>query len=91
VKELVQLQSSLLRNAVAAVKPGGRLIYSVCSLARSETDQVAEQFERAFPALVPELISNPLSTKAPEATRLRFYPQDWGGNGMFVAAWRRTT
>jgi 16S rRNA (cytosine967-C5)-methyltransferase len=37
-------QVKMLRNAAAAVKPGGRLIYSTCSSEPEENDQVVEAF-----------------------------------------------
>jgi 16S rRNA (cytosine967-C5)-methyltransferase len=37
VRELTAVQSALLGNAARSVKPGGRLVYSVCTLTRSET------------------------------------------------------
>lgn len=37
LKELSELQKRLMVHAAAAVKPGGKLVYSVCSLAQSET------------------------------------------------------
>jgi 16S rRNA (cytosine967-C5)-methyltransferase len=37
-------QVTMLRNAAAAVKPGGRLIYSTCSSEPEENDEVIEEF-----------------------------------------------
>src|SRR5205814_8236813 len=47
VHELSAVQKDLLLYAAAAVKPGGKLIYSVCTLARAETTEVAAGFETA--------------------------------------------
>ena len=44
VAELKDLQTRLIRHAMPALKPGGRLIYSVCTLTRSETAGVIENF-----------------------------------------------
>ena len=41
---LKDLQVSILRAAVAALAPGGRLVYSTCSLEAEECAQVVEQF-----------------------------------------------
>ena len=89
VRELAEVQKRLLSNVALAVKPGGRLIYSVCTLARSETSAVAEQFFVSHPefALLP--LANPFQPLATVAPQLWLWPQDTGGNGMFVAAWRR--
>ena len=45
VAELTAVQGALLGNAARSVKPGGRLVYSVCTLTRSETTVVADRFE----------------------------------------------
>jgi 16S rRNA (cytosine967-C5)-methyltransferase len=37
-------QVAMLRNAAAALKPGGRLIYSTCSSEPEENDEVVEEF-----------------------------------------------
>ena len=38
IEELVQLQRSILKNAVTYVKKGGTLIYSTCTIAKEEND-----------------------------------------------------
>ena len=89
VQELATLQEQLLVRAAGAVKPGGRLVYSVCTLARSETTNVVERFEAHFPEFEPVAGPNPLDPKAPPRARFSLAPQDFGGNGMFVAVWKR--
>ncbi|HLH56479.1 MAG TPA: RsmB/NOP family class I SAM-dependent RNA methyltransferase, partial [Verrucomicrobiae bacterium] len=90
LKELSQLQLRLLKHAASALKPGGKLVYSVCSLARSESLEVIEAFSGGTPDLCPLKFRNPLTPQANEDSQLWLYPQDFGGNGMFVACWRRT-
>jgi len=41
--ELPQRQLAILRSALAQVAPGGRLIYSTCSLEKEENENVVEQ------------------------------------------------
>ena len=45
--ELPRLQHKLLAEAAAMVRPGGRLVYSTCSLQREENSGVIETFLRA--------------------------------------------
>jgi 16S rRNA (cytosine967-C5)-methyltransferase len=88
VRELAAVQRALLGHAAASVKAGGRLVYSVCTLTRSETAAVADGFEAAHPDFEPA----PLPIAADPGTgsaRLLLNPQDVDANGMFIAAWRR--
>lgn len=41
IAEMVELQTALLGRAAGWLKPGGRLVYSVCSLEREEGEEVA--------------------------------------------------
>ena len=92
VQELAAVQKRLLAHAAPAVKPGGKLIYSVCTLTRAETSEVVDDFNARFvaefePLELPGLPANQsLLTPAPAIT---IWPQDLGGNGMFIAGWRR--
>jgi 16S rRNA (cytosine967-C5)-methyltransferase len=89
VVELAAVQERLLGLVAANIKPGGRLVYSVCTLTRSETVGVADDFDKAFPDFEPLGVADPFKPEAPAKPRLTFWPQDFGGNGMFVAVWRR--
>ncbi len=89
VTELAALQSNLLAHASVGVKPGGRLIYSVCTMTRAETTDVANAFENRFPEFKPEAFTDPLERGAKPVTRLQYWPQQCGGTGMFVACWTR--
>jgi 16S rRNA (cytosine967-C5)-methyltransferase len=53
VDELVVLQRDLLDAAAELVRPGGRLVYSVCTMTRAETVDVDEWLHTARPDLVP--------------------------------------
>ena len=95
IGELAAVQVELLRNAAGAVKPGGRLIYAVCTLCRSETHGVVRAFAASDEGrgFEPATLSVPWrpggSAAAMTADPVWIWPQDLGGNGMFVAAWRR--
>jgi 16S rRNA (cytosine967-C5)-methyltransferase len=89
IEELRDLQLRLLVNCSLALKPGGKLVYSVCSLTRTETTEVVKAFERSRPDFGPLVMENPLALDAPPSDRLMLWPQDFGGNGMFIKAWVR--
>lgn len=93
VLELAAAQQRLLECAAVAVKPGGRLVYAACTLTRAETREVAAAFQQAHPEFEPLPVRLPGSLRyaSGEAAvgSLVIWPQDLGGNGMFVAVWRR--
>ncbi|MCP4174493.1 MAG: hypothetical protein GY758_27395 [Fuerstiella sp.] len=51
VNELVQLQTRLLLTAFDHVKPGGRIVYSTCSIEPEETAQLVESITKQVPGL----------------------------------------
>ncbi len=93
VRELPAIQASLLRRAANAVKPGGILLYSVCTLTRSETTAVSSAFTADHPEFEPEarlVPGTPLAEAAGSPGASVFLrPQALDANGMFVASWRR--
>jgi 16S rRNA (cytosine967-C5)-methyltransferase len=90
VIELCAVQKNLLANVAGSLKPGGKLIYSVCTLSRAETVAVAVAFEEIFREMQPLEFSNPLQPAHAPVTRLWLWPQDMNGNGMFICGWRKT-
>jgi len=92
VRELAAIQQRLLATAATAVKPGGRLVYAVCTLTRDETAAVAAAFSETHPEFEPAPFADPFAPAgaAPVAAAV-WEPQHTGGNGMFVAAWRRVS
>lgn len=93
VLELAEVQRRLLANAAGSVKPGGRLIYSVCTLTRAETAEVVEVFGASHPEFDPMVLALPLDGRSeshlPSGPAITIWPADFGGNGMFIAGWRR--
>jgi len=89
VKELSEVQTRLLFNAAVGVKPGGKLVYAACTLARSETLGVVAAFEERCPHFTREPVRDPMAPGAAPCDLLYLWPQETGGNGMCVAAWRR--
>ena len=91
VKELSDVQQRILSHAAGAVKPGGKLVYAACTLSNLETTVVVQGFEQRCPQFERLAVSNPLVPGLPPSGVLSLWPQESGGNGMFVAAWVRTT
>jgi 16S rRNA (cytosine967-C5)-methyltransferase len=89
VAELAAVQAELLDAAAGALKPGGRLVYSVCTTTREETHEAASAFEARHPEFEAWPFSDPFSPGKAAAPRAAWWPQDTESNGMFVAAWIR--
>ena len=92
IAERAQLQKTLLARAAAWVRPGGWLVYSVCSLERQEGEQTIEDFLRAHAEFA---IDPPLSGELPPFVRpgsdgcVRILPgmleAEGGLDGFFIA------
>jgi 16S rRNA (cytosine967-C5)-methyltransferase len=82
---LASLQVAISVAAAAALVPGGRLVYSVCTFTRSETDAVADAILRKCPDLEPAKVPGPFGP----AERFRTWPHLHGCDGMFVAGFGR--
>jgi 16S rRNA (cytosine967-C5)-methyltransferase len=85
VRELAATQRALLDHVAGSLKPGGRLVYSVCTLTRSETTAVAADFSAAHPELEPA----PLFGAQSGSPQVVLWPHELNANGMFIAAWKK--
>lgn len=87
IETLAALQRSLLAAAASAVRPGGLLVYSVCTLTAEETVEVGEHAVATLTGFeVLEGPGSPWRTWGPGALLL---PHDAGTDGMFVLALHR--
>ena len=66
VKELAAVQMKLLKSAAVKIKTGGKLVYAVCTLTRTETVGVAEAFSAANPAFQPLAVDGPGGAASPK-------------------------
>jgi 16S rRNA (cytosine967-C5)-methyltransferase len=83
VQELATVQRALLAAAARTVKPGGRLVYSVCTMTRDETVGVDAWAASAIPDLV--ACPPPGPPWRPRGRGAVLLPSDAGTDGMFVA------
>lgn len=97
IPKLAQVQARLLDSATRRVKPGGRLVYSVCSIEPEEGEGQVRPFLKRHPDFRLEPIS-PGEGGAPEASvtadgLLRILPfhAEGGADGFFVARFIRQT
>ena len=94
---LAEQQQAMLARAASLVKPGGRLVYSVCSLEPEEGEHVADAFLASHGGFAIEpVIAEELPTGlAPDSGgRVRVLPgmfgAQGGADGFFVARFRRS-
>lgn len=76
VKECARLQTKLLRSAVQALKPGGVMVYSTCSLSPEENECVLQSVLQAHPEMQPQ----PLPALAPLPTLPGL--TEWNGTAL---------
>jgi 16S rRNA (cytosine967-C5)-methyltransferase len=80
---LTALQARLLDIGAALVKPGGRLVYVVCSLLPEEGDAQVDAFLAANPGWSPAAFDLP--TEAAAVGRAVLSPARHGTDGFFIA------
>jgi 16S rRNA (cytosine967-C5)-methyltransferase len=80
---LTELQAALVLAAAAAVRPGGRLVYSVCTLTAAETVGVAARVLDALGGAV-RVVEPPGPPWRPAGPGALLLPQDADTDGMFV-------
>jgi 16S rRNA (cytosine967-C5)-methyltransferase len=85
---LAERQKQLLFNAARVVKPGGRLVYSTCSVEPDENEAAVQTFlENNENFRLTELaLSGVLQTSPGKA---RTWPQRDGTDGFFICAFER--
>ncbi|WP_208027833.1 transcription antitermination factor NusB [Rhabdothermincola sediminis] len=82
VQELAALQRQLVDAAVPLLRPGGLLVYSVCTLTRAETIGVDEHLRTAHPRLA--ALPPPGGPWVPHGRGSMVLPQAAGTDGMFL-------
>jgi len=95
VDRLAALQASLLTQVSRSVKPGGLLVYAVCTLTREESDEEVERFLAAHPEFHPERPPSGWALAAADADcldeqgRLRIFSHRTGTDGFFAVRLRK--
>ncbi len=88
---LLTIQSELLATAEKLIKPDGIIIYSTCTVEYKENQGMVEKFLEGHENMelipLPNLKDN--KNLRIEEDMLQVLPQDFGGDGFFVAALRK--
>ena len=88
IRELPALQLAILESAAEAVKPGGILVYSTCTIAHEENQDVVNSFLQAHQEFVLENAGERLPVPRSE-DMVQLYPQRDGTDGFFIACMRK--
>ena len=88
IHRFAKQQVLLLQNAVAVLKPGGRLIYSTCSIEKEENEGVVADFLQGN-RTIRQTSLKPGSHLTTTAGTLRTWPHRDGADGFFVAAFEK--
>ena len=91
--EISETQKDLIESAFHALKPGGSLVYSTCTLSVEENQEVCLHLKQVFGDLVEFESLQDLFPEAEKATTeqgfLHVFPQIYDSEGFFVAKLRK--
>jgi 16S rRNA (cytosine967-C5)-methyltransferase len=82
VERLAVLQRELLESAAGCLRPGGTLVYSVCTMTNVETTAIDEWLADRHPELV--ALDPPDGAWTPRGRGALLLPQAAGTDGMYL-------
>lgn len=82
-------QKEILQSAAKLLKSGGRLVYSTCTFAPEENEQVIGEFLDTHPEFTAETVDAPWFTAGENGT-FRMWPHKLLGEGHFAAVLKKT-
>ncbi|MDQ0222466.1 RsmB/NOP family class I SAM-dependent RNA methyltransferase [Streptococcus moroccensis] len=82
-----RLQRKIIQDAMIMLKPGGRLVYSTCTWAPEENEDIVNWVLEEFPDfnLIPVAKINGMVEGLGQPETARMYPHHFKGEGQFVA------
>ena len=88
--DLPEIQYQILEASAKALKPGGVLVYSTCTVLKRENEDVVRRFLSAHPEFHPEKPWQNLPALAAYGQEMTtLFPQMLGSDGFFIAKLRR--
>ena len=90
IDALPALQLEILMSAAKAVKKGGVLVYSTCTIEAAENQEVVQAFLLKQPGFVLEDTGSFLPGEKRQEKMVQLYPQHDGTDGFFIARMRRS-
>ncbi|MBO4853077.1 MAG: 16S rRNA (cytosine(967)-C(5))-methyltransferase RsmB [Schwartzia sp.] len=89
IAHLPELQRELLESAACAVRPGGVVVYSTCTIEPAENEEMVRVFLASHEEFVQETAGEYLPLRPSKDDMVQFYPQRHGIDGFFIARFRR--
>jgi 16S rRNA (cytosine967-C5)-methyltransferase len=89
IGELARLQRTILARAASLVRPGGRVVYAVCSVLREEAEDVVRGADALGLLAAPFDAAPAIAIAGVDATSFRLLPHEHGTDGYFVASFVR--
>ncbi|MBK8482586.1 MAG: 16S rRNA (cytosine(967)-C(5))-methyltransferase RsmB [Proteobacteria bacterium] len=89
VEELVALQRALLRGAARLLRPGGLLVYAVCTVSAAEGPQQRRWADATLAFLEPAALTEDPLARVADGAEARLWPHEHGTDGFYLARWRR--
>ena len=88
VRSLSEIQYAVLSNCARYVRTGGNLIYSTCSVLKSENQGIIDKFLSENDGFTEEPIDSPLAHER-IGRGINFFPDESFGAGFFVCRMKR--
>ena len=89
IKELNALQRKIVKNAISYVKPGGRLIYSTCTISHIENQEMFSWIKNEGsmkPLNLDEFLPDELCSETTKSGYLQLLPGVHQSDGFFISA-----
>ncbi|MBQ3140181.1 MAG: 16S rRNA (cytosine(967)-C(5))-methyltransferase RsmB [Ruminococcus sp.] len=82
-ERLPEIQYNIAQNALNYLAVGGEMVYSTCTVRKAENEEVVERLLKNHPEI--ELAELPEIKGQKYSNPVTFFPDDFGGDGFFVA------
>ncbi|RYV01296.1 16S rRNA (cytosine(1407)-C(5))-methyltransferase RsmF [Shewanella sp. OPT22] len=95
VEAIAVKQKQLICSAFEALKVGGTLVYSTCTLSQEENQQVCHHLKQSYPDAVEFISLHDLFEGADKSITdegfLHVWPQTYDSEGFFIAKFKKTS
>ncbi len=91
IQALSELQRDILDNVSRHLRPGGILVYAVCTITQEECEMQIKHFLETHPNYRPDALPKNCLGKHSAASQLKFLPHIDGCDGFFVARFVRVS